>query len=59
MSKISKAMQEVWDIKQACYDEVKDLPLKQAVKKRITDSIESVKRSGIKTVTGAFNEPNF
>ena len=43
-SKVSKAMKEVWDLKEACYNEVKDLPVKEAIKKRIRDSLESTKR---------------
>ena len=50
MSKISREMQEVWDIKQACNEEVKDLPLIEALEKRLTDSMKTVKELGIKTV---------
>ena len=48
INKIPKSLQEVWDLKQACYEEVKDMPLKDALKKRLYDSLESVKKLGFK-----------
>ena len=50
MSKISRELQEIWDIKQACYEEVKDLPLIEALEKRLSDSMKTVKELGIKMV---------
>ena len=47
MNKISKELQEVWDIKDACYEEVKDLPLLDALEKRLSDSMKSVKELNI------------
>ena len=52
MNKISKALQEVWNLKQACYEEVKDMPLKSALKKRLLDSLESTRRLGFTLVAG-------
>ena len=46
MNNISKALQEVWDLKQACYEEVKNMSLKDAIKKRLSDSLESTKKLG-------------
>ena len=46
MNNISKALKEVWELKQACFEEIKDLPLKDAIKKRLNDSLENTIKSG-------------
>ena len=46
MNNISKSMQEVWEIKEACYEEVKDLKLKDALKKRLRDSMDKARELG-------------
>lgn len=48
MNKESKSLQEVWDMKQACYEEVKNLPIKDALKKRLSDSLKCTKELGFK-----------
>jgi hypothetical protein len=48
MNEETKSLKEVWDMKQACYEEVKDLPLKTALKKRLFDSLNSAKKLGFK-----------
>lgn len=48
MNKVSKALQEVWDMKEACYQEIKDLPLEEALRKRIEDSLKTTKELGFK-----------
>ena len=47
MNRVSKELQEVWDIKDACYEEVKDLPLLDALEKRLTDSMKTIIEMGI------------
>jgi len=47
-SKISKALLEVWQWKDECYNEVKNLPIEKAIEKRIEDSYKTVKRMGFK-----------
>lgn len=44
----SKALQEVWQWKDESYEEVKHLPTDQAVRKRLTDSIRSVRVLGLR-----------
>jgi hypothetical protein len=46
MNRISKTLQEVWTLKEACYEEVKNMPLKDAIKKRLSDSLEHTKKLG-------------
>ena len=47
-SKISKALLEVWQWKEKCYSEVKNLPIEKAIEKRIEDLYKTVKRMGFK-----------
>ena len=44
--KVSKALQEVWDWKDACYREVAHLPFREAVRKRIEDSERRARELG-------------
>jgi len=46
-----KSLQEVWELKEACYDEVKEMPLKDALTKRLVDSLKSAKELGFKLNT--------
>lgn len=47
-SKISKALLEVWQWKEKCYSEVKDLPIDKAIKKRINDSYKTIRKLELK-----------
>ena len=49
--KIDKALEEVWELKKSCYEEVKDLPLSSALQKRLEDSIESAKKLNFRVKT--------
>ena len=46
-SKISQALLEVWELKDICYNEVKDLPIEKALEKRIQASLTTVKNMKI------------
>lgn len=48
INKVSKSLKEIWDIKQVCYEQVKEMPLKEALKKRLVDSLKSTKKLGYK-----------
>jgi hypothetical protein len=43
----SKALREVWEWKSAAYREVEHLDTKSALKKRLEDSLKTVKERGI------------
>jgi hypothetical protein len=45
-----KALREVWEWKERAYREVEHLPARQAVRKRLEDSIKAVRAIGLPTV---------
>jgi hypothetical protein len=45
----SYAMHEVWEWKDKAYKEVEHLPINKAIRKRLEDSIKSVKKANINT----------
>lgn len=49
-SKISKAQIEVWEWKELAFEEVSHLPIRDALRKRILDSMESVEKLGLPVV---------
>ncbi|MEW6235788.1 MAG: hypothetical protein AB1656_10415 [Candidatus Omnitrophota bacterium] len=44
--KESKSLLDVWEWKESTYQEVADLPIEQALEKRILDSTQSAKKLG-------------
>ena len=48
--KVSKALQEVWDWKDACYREVAHLPFRDALRKRIEDCERRARELGFVAV---------
>ncbi|MBI4723318.1 MAG: hypothetical protein HY769_10075 [Candidatus Stahlbacteria bacterium] len=45
-SKVSKSLLEVWEWKDLAYKEVETLPIEEAIKKRISDSLKATKIMG-------------
>ena len=45
-NKVAKSLLEVWEWKNLAYREVKDLPLEEAIKKRISDSLKITEMMG-------------
>lgn len=54
---LSKAMTEVWEWKEIAYQEVKNLSIKDALRKRIEDSIKTAESLGFKSSVSIINEP--
>lgn len=46
-NKDSKALLEVWEWKEKAYQEVEHLPIDQALKKRLDDSLQTVSQLGL------------
>jgi hypothetical protein len=53
---VSKAQKQVWAWKEACWREVADLPLDEAIRKRIKDSSARARKLGFTPV--AIERPN-
>jgi hypothetical protein len=51
MNDISKSLRELWEIKDECYKEVSGLPIKDALRKRLKDSMDTLKRLGFKSTS--------
>lgn len=45
--KVPKTLADVWDIKEKLYQEVAHLPIEEALKKRLDDSDQTVKKLGL------------
>lgn len=50
MSNVSKALEDVWNWKDACYRDVAHLPFREALRKRIEDSERTARELGFTVV---------
>jgi len=48
LSIFSKSLTEVWEWKEHAYEESKHLPRKQAIRKRLKSSLDTVRQLGLK-----------
>jgi len=49
-SNVSKALEEVWKWKDACYRDVAHLPFREALRKRIEDSERTARKLGFVSI---------